>query len=251
MGLADQSVVGDDGADGRWPAPWTAALADPARPRGRPARGLGGRGHRHAESPAPAGDTSGGGPLPGSRTVRWSGPGVTADTTPVDATATTARRNGAQRRPGRARPEPSGRQCAGITCAPGGKPPGNSLLGPLRPRLHRQQRRSDAPRRHRHHHPCRAPVVPRERQLPGRRRRHRPGGGGHPRHRAGPREQRTRRFEQHYELYGRKVEWVDYESRFGNDTQEVQGRGREGACLDAEVIANELKAFAVVGDRER
>ncbi len=56
-------------------------------------------------------------------------------------------------------------------------------------------------------------------------------------------------FAKHYELYGRKVEWVDYESRFGNDTQEIQGRGREGACLDAEVVANELKAFAVVGER--
>lgn len=63
------------------------------------------------------------------------------------------------------------------------------------------------------------------------------------------REQLLKEFEKHYELYGRKVEWVDYESRFGNDTQEVQGRGREGACLDAEVVANELKAFAVIGDR--
>ena len=56
-------------------------------------------------------------------------------------------------------------------------------------------------------------------------------------------------FAKHYELYGRKIEWIEYESRFGNDTQEVQGRGREGACLDAEVVANELKAFAVVGER--
>ena len=29
----------------------------------------------------------------------------------------------------------------------------------------------------------------------------------------------------------------------------MQGRGREGACLDAEVVANELKAFAVIGER--
>ena len=56
-------------------------------------------------------------------------------------------------------------------------------------------------------------------------------------------------FEETYELYGRKVEWVDYESRFGDSTLEVQGKGREGACLDAEVVAEELNAFAVIGDR--
>lgn len=55
-------------------------------------------------------------------------------------------------------------------------------------------------------------------------------------------------YEKHYELYGRKVEWVTYESRFGNATNELQNKGREEACLDAEVVANELKAFAVVGD---
>ncbi len=59
----------------------------------------------------------------------------------------------------------------------------------------------------------------------------------------------TREIEAKYELYGRHVEWVQYESRFGNDTAEVQGRGREGACLDAEVVANELHAFAVVAER--
>jgi hypothetical protein len=53
-------------------------------------------------------------------------------------------------------------------------------------------------------------------------------------------------FEQYYELYGRHVEWIDYESRYGNSTSEAQGKGREGACLDAEVVANELHAFAVV-----
>jgi hypothetical protein len=63
------------------------------------------------------------------------------------------------------------------------------------------------------------------------------------------REVMLKEFERKYELYGRHVEWVDFESRFGNDTQETQGRGREGACLDAEVVANELHAFAVTGDR--
>jgi hypothetical protein len=55
-------------------------------------------------------------------------------------------------------------------------------------------------------------------------------------------------YEKFYELYGRKVEWITYESRFGNATNELQNKGREEACLDAEVVANELHAFAVVGD---
>lgn len=56
-------------------------------------------------------------------------------------------------------------------------------------------------------------------------------------------------FEETYELYGRRIEWIDYESRFGDSTLETQGKGREGACLDAEVVAEELQAFAVIGDR--
>jgi hypothetical protein len=56
-------------------------------------------------------------------------------------------------------------------------------------------------------------------------------------------------FGRYYELYGRKIEWIDYDSRFGDSTAETQGKGREGACLDAEVVANELHAFAVMGDR--
>jgi hypothetical protein len=51
-----------------------------------------------------------------------------------------------------------------------------------------------------------------------------------------------------YELYGRKVEFIDYESRFGNQTQEAIGAGREGACQDATFIAEEIGAFGVVGD---
>jgi hypothetical protein len=63
------------------------------------------------------------------------------------------------------------------------------------------------------------------------------------------RERFIAEFEKRYELYGRRIEWVDYQSRFGNDTAETQGRGREGACLDAEVVANELNAFAVTGEK--
>ncbi|HSP04120.1 MAG TPA: hypothetical protein VLR27_11490 [Acidimicrobiales bacterium] len=53
----------------------------------------------------------------------------------------------------------------------------------------------------------------------------------------------------HYELYGRKVRWIRYESRFGSSTDEAQSKGREAACLDAGVVADELGAFAVVGTR--
>lgn len=56
-------------------------------------------------------------------------------------------------------------------------------------------------------------------------------------------------FNEHFELYGRTVRWIRWESQFGNATDEVQGKGREGACLDADVIARELGAFAVVGTR--
>jgi hypothetical protein len=54
-------------------------------------------------------------------------------------------------------------------------------------------------------------------------------------------------FNANYELYGRKVEIVEYESKFGNATAEALGGGREGACQDATLIADELKAFAVTG----
>jgi hypothetical protein len=50
-----------------------------------------------------------------------------------------------------------------------------------------------------------------------------------------------------YELYGRKVEFVTYESKFGDATQEALGGGREGACQDATLIADEMKAFGVTG----
>jgi hypothetical protein len=55
----------------------------------------------------------------------------------------------------------------------------------------------------------------------------------------------VKHFDQMYELYGRKIEWVDYESQNGNSTDEALGKGREGACADATFIKKELKAFAV------
>ena len=63
------------------------------------------------------------------------------------------------------------------------------------------------------------------------------------------REKLIEEFERTYELYGRHVQWIDYVSRYGDETQETEGKGREGACLDAEVVANELHAFAVIGDK--
>ena len=52
-------------------------------------------------------------------------------------------------------------------------------------------------------------------------------------------------FNKAYELYGRKVKFVEYESENGNSTDEAQSKGKEGACLDADKIVKELKAFAV------
>lgn len=57
-------------------------------------------------------------------------------------------------------------------------------------------------------------------------------------------------FTKAYELYGRQVEFIDYESQHGGQTQstdEAQGKGKENACLDADQIAKEIKAFAVFG----
>lgn len=48
-----------------------------------------------------------------------------------------------------------------------------------------------------------------------------------------------------YELWGRKVKWVIYESQFGDSTAEAQSKGKEGACADATYIVNNLKAFGV------
>jgi hypothetical protein len=54
-------------------------------------------------------------------------------------------------------------------------------------------------------------------------------------------------FNDTYELYGRRVRIVEWESRFSNGTTELLGQGREGACQDATAIVEELGAFGVVG----
>lgn len=53
-------------------------------------------------------------------------------------------------------------------------------------------------------------------------------------------------FNEHYELYDRKIEFVEYTSEFGDSTGEALGGGREGACADATKIAQELKAYGVI-----
>jgi hypothetical protein len=55
-------------------------------------------------------------------------------------------------------------------------------------------------------------------------------------------------FATQFELYGRQIEWVDYESQYGNATDEALSQGREGACADATYIKDTLHAFAVINN---
>jgi hypothetical protein len=55
-------------------------------------------------------------------------------------------------------------------------------------------------------------------------------------------------FDSMFELYGRHVKHIKWESQNGNSTDEAQSKGKEGACLDADVIAKEIGAFALDGD---
>lgn len=50
-------------------------------------------------------------------------------------------------------------------------------------------------------------------------------------------------FNKTYETFGRKVVVETYSSASANGTEEAQGRGRDGACADAETIAGTNKAF--------
>jgi hypothetical protein len=52
-------------------------------------------------------------------------------------------------------------------------------------------------------------------------------------------------FNKSFELYGRTVKWVDYETKnSASSTDEAQSKGKEKACLDAEDVKS-LNAFAV------
>lgn len=53
-------------------------------------------------------------------------------------------------------------------------------------------------------------------------------------------------MKQTFELWGRKIKIVRYESQYGDEIEEGQGRGKEGACADAEYIVNEIKPFGIV-----
>jgi hypothetical protein len=53
-------------------------------------------------------------------------------------------------------------------------------------------------------------------------------------------------FNKVYELWGRTIKWVIYESQYGNSTDEAQSKGKEGACADATHIKNTFKAFGIV-----
>jgi hypothetical protein len=52
-------------------------------------------------------------------------------------------------------------------------------------------------------------------------------------------------FNKSFELYGRKLVFKDYESENGSSTSEAQSKGKEGACVDADKIVKEFKAFMV------
>jgi hypothetical protein len=55
----------------------------------------------------------------------------------------------------------------------------------------------------------------------------------------------TELFNNTFELYGRKVVYVDYEGT-GIGTEEAQSKGREAACADATAIADDVKGFGVI-----
>lgn len=53
-------------------------------------------------------------------------------------------------------------------------------------------------------------------------------------------------FNKTFDLYGRQVEFVEFQSRASNGIEEAQSRGEEGACADATDLAETVKAFGVV-----
>ena len=52
-------------------------------------------------------------------------------------------------------------------------------------------------------------------------------------------------FNSVYDMYGRQVKHVQWEAQNGDSTKEAQSQGKEEACLDADVIAKEIGAFAI------
>lgn len=74
-------------------------------------------------------------------------------------------------------------------------------------------------------------------------------GGADPAYSDAVRDVFVKYFDTQFELYGRKIKWVDYESQHSDGTQETLGNDREQACLDADYIHDTLHAFAVVGGK--
>src|SRR5581483_9265309 len=56
-------------------------------------------------------------------------------------------------------------------------------------------------------------------------------------------------FNKMFETYGRKVTFIDYESKNGDSTQEAESMGREGACADATDIKTTYHPFMVIGGK--
>jgi hypothetical protein len=54
-------------------------------------------------------------------------------------------------------------------------------------------------------------------------------------------------FEKIYELWGRKVQYIDWTSPNGNSTNEALGQGADVACSDADTIIAKYHPFMVVG----
>jgi hypothetical protein len=50
-----------------------------------------------------------------------------------------------------------------------------------------------------------------------------------------------------YDLYGRKIEFVQYNSKVSNGTDEAQGKNKEGACADATDMIKTVKGFMALG----
>ena len=54
-------------------------------------------------------------------------------------------------------------------------------------------------------------------------------------------------FNKVFELWGRKVKFIVYESEYGDSTQEALSQGKDGACQDADAIISKYKPYGVIG----
>jgi hypothetical protein len=61
------------------------------------------------------------------------------------------------------------------------------------------------------------------------------------------REKFMKYFNKVFELWGRQVKYIRYESEYGNSTDEALSKGKEGACADADAIISKYKPYLVFG----